>query len=122
VIPVFSRRLSMAADVASVQFSRTVERRVRRPASAHSADVPLQGRLATGTGGRRSLKTQQHAGIVAATDHGTPQVVRDRSGRAAIQPGSVDMLGPTLLDIAMPRGLGDRMDLSFETGPRSGHR
>src|SRR6185312_1915224 len=26
VIPVFSRRLSMAADVASVQFSRTVER------------------------------------------------------------------------------------------------
>src|SRR2546425_3320769 len=27
VIPVFSRRLSMAADVASVQFSRTVERR-----------------------------------------------------------------------------------------------
>ena len=28
VIPVFSRRLSMAADVASVQFSRTVERLV----------------------------------------------------------------------------------------------
>ena len=28
VIPVFSRRLSMAADVASVQFSRTVEKRV----------------------------------------------------------------------------------------------
>jgi hypothetical protein len=28
VIPVFSRRLSMAADVASVQFSRTVERRI----------------------------------------------------------------------------------------------
>jgi len=28
VIPVFSRRLSMTADVASVQFSRTVERRV----------------------------------------------------------------------------------------------
>jgi hypothetical protein len=32
VIPVFSRRLSMAADVASVQFSRTVERHLRRPA------------------------------------------------------------------------------------------
>jgi hypothetical protein len=32
VIPVFSRRLSMAADVASVQFSRTVERLLRRPA------------------------------------------------------------------------------------------
>jgi hypothetical protein len=30
VIPVFSRRLSMAADVASVQFSRTVERLLRR--------------------------------------------------------------------------------------------
>ena len=31
VIPVFSRRLSMAADVASVQFSRTVEGRETWP-------------------------------------------------------------------------------------------
>ena len=34
VIPVFSRRLSMAADVASVQFSRTVERRITPAGSA----------------------------------------------------------------------------------------
>jgi hypothetical protein len=35
VIPVFSRRLSMAADVASVQFSRTAERAIRRPPDEH---------------------------------------------------------------------------------------
>jgi len=29
---------------------------------------------------------------------------------AAIQPGSVDMLGPIRLDIAVPRGLSDRAD------------
>jgi hypothetical protein len=47
VIPVFSRRLSMAADVASVQFSRTVKRRKRRPVPAlvdHVVyDVPSRG-------------------------------------------------------------------------------
>ena len=39
VIPVFSRRLSMAADVASVQFSRTVERRIT-PAGHHQVLTP----------------------------------------------------------------------------------
>jgi hypothetical protein len=61
VIPVFSRRLSMAADVASVQFSRTVERLYAglRWACAEAISIsPL--RLTPG--GRRSLKAQQHAG------------------------------------------------------------
>jgi hypothetical protein len=59
VIPVFSRRLSMAADVASVQFSRTVERLVRRPALGMcGGDLCIAVRLTPG--GRRSLKTQQH--------------------------------------------------------------
>jgi hypothetical protein len=44
VIPVFSRRLSMAADVASVQFSRTVERRVRRPVSRISDASSIDAR------------------------------------------------------------------------------
>jgi len=63
VIPVFSRRLSMAADVASVQFSRTVERRIRRPMVGSCGRAHL--RVCPTTGGRRSLKTQQHAGVVA---------------------------------------------------------
>ena len=33
---------------------------------------------------------------------------------AAIQPGSVDMLGPVRLDTAMPRGLGGRAGLSCD--------
>ena len=33
---------------------------------------------------------------------------------AAIQPGSVDVLGPIRLVIAMPRGLGDRAGRSYE--------
>src|SRR6516164_3465987 len=39
VIPVFSRRLSMAADVASVQFSRTAERLLRRPAARSGVET-----------------------------------------------------------------------------------
>jgi hypothetical protein len=68
VIPVFSRRLSMAADVASVQFSRTVERLYAglRWACAEAISIsPL--RLTPG--GRRSLKAQQHAG---GSDAGPP--------------------------------------------------
>jgi len=62
VIPVFSRPLiEWAADVASVQFSRTVERLYAglRWACAEAISIsPL--RLTPG--GRRSLKAQQHAG------------------------------------------------------------
>ena len=56
------------------------------------------------TGGRRSLKTQQHAGVVATTAPRPPQVVRSALSPAAIQPGSVDMLGPIRLDIARLEG------------------
>jgi len=74
VIPVFSRRLSMAADVASVQFSRTVERRnagwPSLMAVTHFDVSP------TRTGGRRSLKTQQHAGSVFAAHRRPTQVAK----------------------------------------------
>jgi len=75
----------MAADVASVQFSRTVERRERRPVSARFAVASSSWRVLAGTGGRRSLKTQQHAGIVCGRRRGTPQVV---TGRARLRPSS----------------------------------
>ena len=55
----------MAADVASVQFSRTVKRRyARRPRLLVATSYDT--RTIAGTGERRSLKTQQHAGVVAA--------------------------------------------------------
>jgi hypothetical protein len=53
----------MAADVASVQFSRTVERRITPAVAGYVRARSL--RDCPTTGGRRSLKTQQHAGIVA---------------------------------------------------------
>jgi len=59
----------MAADVASVQFSRTAKRlhadRSRVPpraAAKRSGRAARQGHARSG--GRRSLKTQQHAGVV----------------------------------------------------------
>ena len=52
VIPVFSRRLSMAADVASVQFSRTVERRITPTGirACRSRLVDVSPRLPAGAG------------------------------------------------------------------------
>jgi hypothetical protein len=127
VIPVFSRRLSMAADVASVQFSRTVERRVRRPAFA-SCGHAIDWTCPTTSGGRRSLKTQQHAGVVATGAGCAPQVVKGDARATIIQPGSVDMLGPIRLVIAGPRthcwaqagSATARVHLAM--GPGSGHR
>jgi hypothetical protein len=117
----------MAADVASVQFSRTVERRERRPASACFAVASSSGRVLAGTGGRRSLKTQQHAGVVCGLRHVSPASSNGARSTAAIQPGSVDMLGPIRLDIA---GLGPVLGTGgsataragLATGSGSGHR
>ena len=64
VIPVFSRRLSMAADVASVQFSRTVERRISVGWSPCARPLPFGDVCAQEPADGRSLKTQQHAGVV----------------------------------------------------------
>src|ERR1700722_3463598 len=84
----------MAADVASVQFSRTVERRIT------PADVGFMRarslRVCPTTGGRRSLKTQQHAGVVIGVCAVFPSSQGSRA-LAPIQPGSVDMLGPSVL-------------------------
>jgi hypothetical protein len=87
VIPVFSRRLSMAADVASVQFSRTARRlNAGRPSPAHWAHARA--------GGRRSLKTQQHAGRFVRRR--SLRIPSRQGGGASdgTRPGSVDMLGP----------------------------
>jgi len=55
------------------------------------------------TGGRRSLKTQQHAGVVVvAAARVAPEVAREPLERTPVQPGSVDMLGPIRLDAAVP--------------------
>jgi hypothetical protein len=93
VIPVFSRRLSMAADVASVQFSRTVERLYAGLRWA-CADAISISRLRLTPGGRRSLKTQQHAGGLDATSPPGSRVGRGLKRGAARRSGSVDMLGP----------------------------
>ena len=74
----------------------------------------------------RSLKTQQHAGPLAAAPGPSPSR-RGRLPSAAIQPGSVDMLGPIRLDIA---GLGPVLGTGgsataragLATGSGSGHR
>jgi hypothetical protein len=65
--------------VASVQFSRTVERRIRRPLVGMCGDD--RDRLCPTTDGRRSLKTQQHAGIVADSCRSASQVVRSLAAR-----------------------------------------
>jgi hypothetical protein len=59
VIPVCQPRLSSRLAVASVQFSRTVERLSRAGRQRSSCERALRPHIAGG--GRRSLKTQQHA-------------------------------------------------------------
>jgi hypothetical protein len=92
----------MAADVASVQFSRTVERHERRP--VQRLDGHALGHGLAVAGGRRSLKTQQHAGIVCGPARSRSPSSEGASRAPAIQPGSVDMLGPIRLDIARLEG------------------
>jgi hypothetical protein len=96
----------MAADVASVQFSRTVERRITLADAGYMRARSL--RVCPTTGGRRSLKTQQHAGIVTDLPRSTPSS-QESLRCVSIQPGSVDMLGPT---VQTPAGSQD---------PREGH-
>ena len=63
VIPVSAAAYRWRLIVASMQFSRTVERRIT-PASLRALTVAPYWRVLAATGGRRSLKTQQHAGVV----------------------------------------------------------
>jgi len=56
------------------------------------------------TGGRRSLKTQQHAGVDCGRCPLALASSNELAPAAAIQPGSVDMLGPIRLDIARLEG------------------
>jgi hypothetical protein len=68
VITRFQPPLIEAADVASVQFSRTAKRRIAGGVAGRSrcrAHGPATSR-------RRSLKTQQHAGLFATATAGPP--------------------------------------------------
>jgi hypothetical protein len=79
------------------------------------------------TGGRRSLKTQQHAGVDCGHASASSPSSKGDSLLEAIQPGSVDMLGPICSDIA---GLGPVLGTGgsatartgLATGSGSGHR
>ena len=129
VIPVFSRRLSMAADVASVQFSRTVERlyagRLRvlracllRHVHAISRRAPVSqnstacwGRFAPREGRERPRER-------------APEVGRELAPARSPQPGSVDMLGPVLCrSVNSPsRAIGIARSPRREGSFRPGHR
>src|SRR5258708_32700845 len=80
----------MAADVAPVQFSRTAKRRTRRPGPevAGHSDATSRGPADAGLSTLNSM--------LDPCDHGPPpSPSRGEDVRsAAIQPGSVDMLGP----------------------------
>jgi len=96
VIPVFSRRLSMAADVASVQFSRTVERRITPagPRAFRSRPIDVSPRAPAGAG---LSKLNSMLEVVVAAAMAAPS---SKGGvrYPAIQPGSVDVLGPIRFD------------------------
>ena len=83
----------MAADVASVQFSRTVERRIHRPllgscgrALCATAPPPADAGLSKLNSMLASLRT-----CLARSPSS-----QESSRCAPIQPGSVDMLGPSV--------------------------
>jgi hypothetical protein len=80
----------------------------------------LKRRVLADTGGRRSLKTQQHAGVDCGHCPLELASSNELARTAAIQPGSVDMLGPICSDIAslvsmlMHGRVGDRAGRSYE--------
>jgi hypothetical protein len=77
VIPVFSRRLSMAADVASVQFSRTVERRIT-PAGPASDGHAALWTLPRGPADAGLSKLNSMLGSFFGPALGALEVVRER--------------------------------------------
>ena len=83
-------RAVSAITVATVQFSRTVERSDRWADGCPRLRGPLP------PDGRRSLKTQQHAGH--ASVGGQESAKRSSS---ECRPGSVDVLGPASIGIAV---------------------
>jgi hypothetical protein len=87
----------------------------------------LKRRVLADTGGRRSLKTQQHAGVDCGHCPRELASSNELASAAAIQPGSVDMLGPICSDIA---GLVSMLCMggsatargALASDPGSGHR
>jgi hypothetical protein len=99
VIPVISRRLSMAADL-WLLCSFQGPWRGMNAGRLRALTAAPRGRVLADTGGRRSLKTQQHAGIDCGHCPFALASSNELAPAAAIQPGSVDMLGPICSDIA----------------------
>src|SRR5437588_7211654 len=94
VIPVFSRRLSLAADVASVQFSRTARGSRARPSTPWRG---FTGKLGPTLRSRRA-PVSQNSTACWRVDACAAVVARSRTTRQpaqARQPGPVDVLGPT---------------------------
>jgi hypothetical protein len=120
VIPVISRRLSMAADLWLLCSFQGPWRGMNAGRAPRVVWSRLQRRFLADTGGRRSLKTQQHAGVDCGHLPTALASSNELARKAAIQPGSVDMLGPICSDIAglvstLVRGrVGDRMERSLE--------
>ena len=94
--------------------------RLSRVSARHLSTCPAS------SGGRRSLKTQQHAGSFAAIARRLPQAVGEDVRATAIQPGSVDMLGPVCsVTPGLRRPKRDRSGRGRadpESGPEPGHR
>ena len=111
----------MAAHVASVQFSRTVERLLRRRLPLCWHVLIARVTRASADAGLSKLNSMLD---LRGRARRRPQVVRARGADAAVQPGSVDMLGPIRLDTAglsRPEGLvATAAARTRVAGPRTG--
>jgi len=100
VIPVISRRLSKAADCGFYAVFKDRGEAWTPAGLRVFRGRALWWRVLASTDERRSLKTQQHAGVVSGLARASSVSSNGAVASAAIQPGSVDMLGPIRLDIA----------------------
>ena len=89
----------------AVQFSRTVERRKRRLVLAQVGTSPRRVSRRPADAGLSKLNSMldllRSSAVATPSSEGGIRL-------AAIQPGSVDVLGPIRIDTAGPRGLGGR--------------
>jgi hypothetical protein len=93
VIPVSTARLSMGGRCGFCAVFKD-----RREACTPACGWVLRARRLRDcptAGGRRSLKTQQHAGLVCGLRVASHPSSQEAGGRWSGRPGSVDVLGPT---------------------------
>jgi hypothetical protein len=127
VIPVISRRLSMAADLWLLCSFQGPWRGMNAGRAPRLVWSHLRRRVLADTGGRRSLKTQQHAGVDCGRSPLALASSNELAPAATIQPGSVDMLGPICSGIAglvSTLGVGGSATArsALSSDPGSGHR